>query len=94
MTRIVQARFDGESFYPEEPLPIPPDTTVLLIVKTPEVVEAVGVPLEESAPPSPPRPGEPYSFLTYAASLRLEGPEDWSENLDDDLYRGKKLPDV
>ena len=65
MTRIVQARFDGE---------------------------AIGVPLEEEVDPSPPRSGEPYSFLMYAASLRLEGPEDWSENLDEYLYRGKKLP--
>jgi hypothetical protein len=94
MTRIVHARFDGEAFYPEEPLPIPPNTTVLLTVETPEVVAAVGVPLEEDVSPSPPRPGEPYSFLKYATSLRLEGPEDWSENLDEYLYRGKKLPDV
>jgi hypothetical protein len=32
-----------------------------------------------------PGTGEPYSFLKLAQSLNLEGPEDWSENLDDYL---------
>lgn len=30
--------------------------------------------------------GEPYSFLHLARSLNLEGPVDWSENLDEYLY--------
>jgi hypothetical protein len=87
MTRTFQARFDGEAFFPEESLPITPNTRVLLTVETTEE------PREESRP-SPPGLGEPYSFLKYAASLNLEGPEDWSENIDDYLYRGKKLPNV
>lgn len=29
------------------------------------------------------------SFLETARSLKLEGPSDWSENLDDYLYHGK-----
>jgi len=91
MTRTVQAKFDGEAFYPEEALPITPNTRVLLTVETPEI--ATEEPQEESRP-SPPGLGEPYSFLKYAASLSLDGPEDWSENIDDYLYRGKKLPDV
>jgi len=79
MTRIVQARFDGKAFYPEEPLPIAPDTMVLLTVEAP-ADELSGQ-------------GEPYAFLKLAQSLNLEGPEDWSENLDDYLYGDKKFPD-
>jgi len=79
MTRTVQARFDGKAFYPEEPLPIAPDTTVLLTVEAPGGEDAA------------PGQGEPYSFLKLAQSLNLEGPEDWSENLDDYLY-GDKSP--
>ena len=30
------------------------------------------------------------SFLDIALSLKLEGPPDWSENLDDYLYGGEK----
>ena len=66
MTKTVQAKFDGEAFYPEEPMPIAPNTRVLLTVNLPE---------------SAPVLGEPYSFLKFAMSLNLEGPEDWSENL-------------
>lgn len=75
MTKTVQARFDGEAFYPEEPLPIAPNTRVLLTVETPE-----------GANDSAPALGEPYSFLKYAMSLDLEGPENWSENVDEHLY--------
>jgi hypothetical protein len=87
MTRTVHARFDGEAFYPEEPLSIAPNTTVLLTVETSETAG-----IEPQAPPegrngdSTPRLGEPYSFLKYAMSLNLEGPEDWSENLEEYLY--------
>jgi len=62
-----------------------------ITVETPEM--ATEEPQGERRP-SPPGLGEPYSFLKYAASLNLDGPEDWSENLDDYLYRGKKLPDA
>jgi hypothetical protein len=85
MTRTVHARFDGEAFYPEEPVPIAPNTTVLLTVETEDL------PLERGED-SVPIKGEPYSFLKFAMSLNLEGPEDWSENLDDYLYGDKKLP--
>jgi hypothetical protein len=30
------------------------------------------------------------SFLELARSLNLDGPADWSENLDEYLYRGKE----
>jgi hypothetical protein len=93
MTRTVHARFDGKAFYPEEPVPIAPDTPVILTVETQEPTEAEE-PLEKrNRASSAPVKGEPYSFLKFAMSLNLEGPEDWSENLDDYLYRGKKFPD-
>ena len=93
MTRTVHARFDGKAFYPEEPVPIAPDTTVILTVETQEPAEVEEPPQEEGCSSSAPVLGEPYSFLKFAMSLNLEGPEDWSENLDDYLYRGKKFPD-
>jgi hypothetical protein len=37
-------------------------------------------PVDESA-------GQPKSFLRVARSLNLEGPRDWSERLDEYLYR-------
>ncbi len=36
------------------------------------------------------RNGEPVSFLTVARSLRLDGPSDWSEKIDEYLYGGNK----
>jgi predicted DNA-binding antitoxin AbrB/MazE fold protein len=33
-----------------------------------------------------PKLGEPYSFLKYAMTLNLEGPPDWSANVDKYLY--------
>lgn len=35
-----------------------------------------------------PTEDQPKSFLRTARSLRLQGPPDWSERLDDYLYRG------
>ena len=35
--------------------------------------------------------GEPYSFFEVASSLNVDGPPDWSENLDAYLYGGKLL---
>lgn len=37
--------------------------------------------------------GESYSFFRVARSLKLTGPSDFSENLDDYLYGGKPFPD-
>jgi hypothetical protein len=72
MTRAVQAKFDGEAFYPEEPMPIAPNTRVLLMVVSPEETNV------EEPPPSgeaAPVLGEPYSFLKLAMSLNLDLPE-------------------
>lgn len=35
--------------------------------------------------------GTPYSFLSVAQSLNLDGPPDWSVKLDEYLYGGKSL---
>ena len=86
MTKTMHARFDGTAFYPEEPVSIAPNTTVILTVETEDP------PLKKSTDFVPTQ-GEPYSFLKLAMSLNLEGPEDWSENLDGYLYGDKKLPD-
>lgn len=34
---------------------------------------------------------EPYSFLSVAQSLDLDGPPDWAAKLDEYLYGGKSL---
>ncbi|MFL6197486.1 MAG: hypothetical protein ACJ75H_25085, partial [Thermoanaerobaculia bacterium] len=89
----LRARFDGEVFHPVEPLPIAPDTIVLLTVETAEKPESQAeLPPVDLDDGSPPVMGEPYCFLKYAMSLNLDGPPDWSENLDDYLYHGKKFP--
>ena len=41
---------------------------------------------EHPSSPQKPKLGEPYSFLHFARSLNLDGPEDWSERIDDYLY--------
>lgn len=43
--------------------------------------------------PDTEKSGEPYSFFRVARSLKLRGPKDFSENLDDYLYGGKQFPD-
>lgn len=86
MTRTLHARYDGETLHPEEPLPIAPETRVLITVDT-EDDDLEQEPAIQSAPAE----GEPYSFLRYAESLSLEGPEDWSERLEDYLYAPERL---
>ncbi len=58
-----------------------PDEPVNLVLNT-----KVKVVIEE------PDDGESYSFLRMARSLKLRGPSDFSENLDDYLYGGKPFP--
>ena len=42
---------------------------------------------------TPPIEDKPTSFLRVARSLRLSGPADWSDRLDDYLYGGAKFGD-
>lgn len=37
--------------------------------------------------------GKPYSALEFMASLNLDGPSDFSQNIDDYIYGGKSLED-
>jgi len=67
----VYANFDGQVLRPEEPISLPPNTRVRLLL--------------EPAGPEP-AAGETLSFLNAARSLNLEGPPDWSTRLDEYLY--------
>jgi hypothetical protein len=69
MTKTLAAVYDGKAFLPEEPLNLQPNTRVRI------TIEAEPAPQAEGA----------YSFLHTARSLRLEGPPDWSERIEDYL---------
>ncbi|MDB6020191.1 MAG: hypothetical protein JWQ04_48 [Pedosphaera sp.] len=75
MTQTLKAIFDGKVFRPEEPVKFPAFSPVEIIVRTPRKKAK----------------GSPYSALKFAASLKLEGPKDFSENLDEYLYHKKPL---
>jgi len=47
---------------------------------------AYGEDVQASPRSQKPKLGEPYSFLHFARSLNLDGPEDWSARIDDYLY--------
>ena len=75
MTQTLKAIFDGKVFRPAERVRIPAHSPVEIVVRTSKIKG-------KSAP---------YSSLKLAASLKLKGPKDFSENLDEYLYRGKPL---
>ena len=70
--RSIEATFDGQAFWPKEPVGLAPNTTVRLTVEQPE----------------PNEPALSASFIDVARSLKLDGPPDWSANLDAYLYDG------
>lgn len=74
MTQTLEAVFDGLVLRPDEPLKLEPNTRVRLIVETVSSTKAPETP----------------SFLRTARSLNLDGPRDWSENLDSYLYGDAK----
>ena len=76
MVQTIEALFDGVVFRPTEPLSLAPNTRVRI------TVESVSAGQTE---------GETRSFLETARSLKLEGPSDWSLNLDKYLY-GEEPP--
>lgn len=65
------ATFDGQVLRPDEPIALPPNTRVRLLLEPTE-----SAPASEGA----------RSFLGVAQSLDLAGPPDWSSRLDDYLY--------
>ena len=70
MSKTLEAIFDGEVLRPEEPLELAPDTRVRITI---EAAEEGGC-------------ETPGSFLRTARGLELEGPPDWSANLESYLY--------
>lgn len=74
MTRV-PATYDGEVLRPDEPLPLPPNTRVVLTV---DASPDVAAPKENGD-------GEPGSFFRTARSLNLDGPPDWSTRFDEYL---------
>lgn len=70
MSETLYATFDGEVLRPDRPVSLEPNTRVRLTIEDADT---------EKAPPA-------SSFLKTARGLRLEGPNDWSERLEDHLY--------
>ena len=75
MATVINATFDGTVFRPSEPVQLAPNTLVQLTV-------------EQLLPG---KTGEPYSFLDVCLAQKLQGPSDFSENLDLYLYGGKEI---
>lgn len=93
MEKILNATYDGEVFRPDEPVDLALNTKVKVIIedkpeksKKPKKLKLVEMPKKGV--------GEPYAFLKYLKSLNLDGPSDFSKNLDDYLYGGKSLEDA
>lgn len=70
MTLIVEAIVDGDTLRCREPIALPTNTRVRVTIETSQDV----------------KPGNTTSFLTTARRLNLDGPPDWSENIDKYLY--------
>lgn len=75
MTATLEAIFDGAVLRPEEPLALAANTRVRITLET--------------LPPATATDTPPRSFLQTARALRLDGPPDWSEKLDDYLHGDK-----
>ena len=73
MGRMLEALYDGSVLRPVEPLTLRPNTRVWIVV--------------ELVPPT--TEDAPLSFLQTARSLNLDGPSDWSANLENYLYGDK-----
>ncbi|MGI9034723.1 MAG: antitoxin family protein [Pyrinomonadaceae bacterium] len=97
MELTFEATFDGEVFRPAEPVNLKPNTKVKIVVEEePEKLLPAEMPKSNLKLVEMPKKGkgEPYAFLEYLKSLNLDGPSDFSKNLDDYLYGGKSLDDA
>ena len=65
------ATFDGQVLRPEEPISLPANTRVRILLEP----ASSGAETEKA-----------LSFLSVARSVELEGPPDWSARLEDYLY--------
>ncbi len=86
MEQTIEATFDGEVFRPNEKIDLEPNTKVKITVEKQKKLKLVEMPKKEI--------GEPYAALEYMKSLKLDGPKDFSKNLDEYLYGGKSLDDA
>jgi len=75
MVTVIEATFDGTVFRPVEPIQLEPNSIVRLTVEK----------------LLPGKTGRPYASLDLLASLKLEGPADWSANVAKYLY-GEEPP--
>ena len=86
MEKIVDATYDGEVVRFDEPVDLAKDTKVRVVIEeSPKKLKLKFAKKKKG--------GKPYEFLEYLASLKLDGPSDFSSNLDDYLYHGKPFPD-
>lgn len=90
MEKSVEAVFDGEVFRPDEPVDLASNTKVTLTFD--EKPKKKRKKLKLMYMPKKPG-GKPNEFLDFLASANLDGPSDFSANLDDYLYHGKPFPD-
>lgn len=90
MEKILEATYDGEVFRADEPIDLASNTKVKIII------EDENDALKKLKPVEMPKKGkgEPYSFLRYAKSLKLDGSSDFATNIDEYLYGGKSLDDA
>jgi hypothetical protein len=73
MVKTIEAMFDGQVLVPTEPLRLEPNTQVRITIET-------------IAPEHKKRKKKKGTFFDTAMSLNLEGPADWSTNLEHYLY--------
>lgn len=88
MEKTVDATFDGEVFRPDQPVDLESNTKVKVIIEEntkKKKLKLVEIPKKGKA--------EPYAFFKYLRTLKLDGPSDFSLNLDDYLYHGKPMND-
>ncbi len=86
MEKIVDATYDGEVVRFDEPVNLASNTKVKVLIDQPDDKLKLKFTKKKKG-------GKPYAFLHYLASLNLDGPSDFSANLDDYLYHGKPFPD-
>lgn len=77
MIITTDAVFDGDALRLDQPLDLPANTRVRITIESKD--NATGAAQK----------GAPYSFFDVAMQMKLQGPPDWSENLDKYLYEGE-----
>ena len=86
MEKTINVTFDGEVFRPDETVDIPTDTKGRITVEN-----GTGKLEMKYAKRKP--GGKPYAAFEYMRSVKLDGPSDFSANVDEYIYHGKPFPD-